>query len=206
MNLKKNLFKYFFLKKWKYLLNFLEENIKNSNIKREEKIDIYLNFFFIIVYLLTEEITDLETESICLYLIKKYYSKSLEIYSEDLEYNFFIGYITEKAPWFFGIDIEDSEKLMKKSFMTDKNNIYIKYYFHLNINRIIPNYEKKIKYSSQEEIFNLKLLLELREKFSKEILYNKKIKKKFKKKGILGLFLFNFLKNDAKLNLGLYKI
>lgn len=163
-------------KDWKSAIALMQETInQNSN-----SMDAYLSMNFLLMNLLVEEQYDPNDHDYYAGLLKKYFIESYSKFSNNPEYLFYIGQIACMSEWYFDIDIEEAQSMMKKASEIEPDNILYKW----------ANYSD----------------LDMRESSNKEkmILYAKKtlsvsgVKRDLKSKGALGKYLWDSLEYWSK--------
>lgn len=172
MNWKEQLKKHETNKDWKPAFEVLENAIE----KNPSDVDAYLSMNYLLMNLLVEEEYDKNQHDYYAGLLKKYFLESYSKFSNNPEYLFFIGMIACMSEWYFGIEIQEAEKMMKEALNHEPNNPIYKwaYYGALDM-RNADNRLKVIPY-----------IEEIRKKDVETLL---------KSKGALGEYIFEIIAN-----------
>lgn len=171
MSWKESLFKFEQNKDWKSAINLLQETINQNN----SCVDAYLSINYLLMNLLVEEQYNFNEHDYYAELLKKYFLESYTKFSNNPEYLFYIGQIACISEWYFGIEIEEVQKIMKKALELEPDNILYKWAEYSDLDmRKSCNKEKMIKYA-------------------KQTLSNSIVRKELKSKGALGKYLWNSL-------------
>lgn len=158
---------------WKEVLKKLErEQFWDEAIEYMQKIidqypndlDAYLAINYLIMNILVEEDYDETKHDYYASLLKQYFDESWEKFSNNAEYLFFIGYISVMSPWYFGLDWEDPEKLLMKSFDIDNLNILYKWVIYSK--KSFHDFNKKKEYAKLILKDNSPIKIKLKEKGS----------------------------------------
>lgn len=171
MNWKEHLAELEHNKDWKSAITLMQETInQNSN-----SIDAYLSMNYLLMNLLVEEQYNLKDHDYYAGLLKKYFTESYAKFSDNPEYLFYIGQIACISEWYFDIEIEEAQSMMKRASQLKPDNILYKWAHYSTLDmREARNKEKMILYA-------------------KEALSEQKIKEELKYKGALGNYLLSSL-------------
>lgn len=163
-------------KNWKSAIALMQETInQNSN-----SMDAYLSMNYLLMNLLVEEQYDPNDHDYYAGLLKKYFIESYSKFSNNPEYLFYIGQIACMSEWYFDIDIEEAQSMMKKASEIKPDNILYKW----------ANYsDLDMRESSNKE----KMIL-----YAKKTLSESGVKRDLKSKGALGKYLWDSLEYWSK--------
>lgn len=176
MNWKDKLRKYENNKKWKLAI----ELIQNVINEEPNNLDAYLSAIYLLMNILVEEDYDIKQHDYYAGLIKKYFIESYSKFSFNSEYLFYIGKIAYMAEWYFDIEIEDAQKMMKEASNLDPTNLLYKWAYYVDLDmRILNNKKNMILYA-------------------KQVLSEPTLKKELKSKGALGKYLLDMLEYWSK--------
>lgn len=158
-------------KDWKSAIALMQETInQNSN-----SIDAYLSMNYLLMNLLVEEQYDPNDHDYYAGLLKKYFTESYAKFSDNPEYLFYIGQIACISEWYFDIEIEEAQSMMKRASELNPDNMLYKWAHYSDLDmREASNKEKMILYA-------------------KEALSEPKVKEELKSKGALGNYLLSSL-------------
>jgi tetratricopeptide (TPR) repeat protein len=106
-------------KQWDEAIEFMQDIIE----KNPDNLDVYLSIAYLLMNLIVEEDYDRSKGDYYRYLTKKYYNESYKKFSHDPKYLFYIGRIAVMSEWFFGIDTEDYEKMLRDAARLEPNNL-----------------------------------------------------------------------------------
>jgi len=176
MNWKEQLSKLEQGKDWKSAIALMQETInQNSN-----SMDAYLSMNYLLMNLLVEEQYDPNDHDYYAGLLKKYFIESYAKFSNNPEYLFYIGQIACISEWYFDIDIEEAQSMMKKAPEIEPNNVLYQWANYSDLDmRESSNKEKMIQYA-------------------KKALSESEVKRDLKSKGALGKYLWDSLEYWSK--------
>lgn len=163
-------------KDWKYAIALMQEVIRENS----KDIDAYLMTNYLLMNLLVEEQYNLDEHDYYAGLLKKYFIESYTKFSNNPEYLFYIGQIASISEWYFDIEIEDVQNMMKQASKIEPDNILYKW---VNFREL----------DMRDSCNKKKMIL-----YAKQVLSNLKIKEELKSKGALGKYLLNSLEYWAK--------
>ncbi|MCI1682495.1 MAG: hypothetical protein LKI39_08060 [Bacteroides sp.] len=171
MDWKKLLFKFEQNKDWKSAIALMQNILSKGNAN----IDAYISINYLLMDILVEEYYDLGEHDYYARLLKKYFIESYSKFSNNPEFLFFIGKIACMSEWYFGIEIEEAQGLMKKAAKLDPENILYKWANYSDLDmRDLCNREKMAVYA-------------------KQALSNPKVKEKLDAEGAFGKYLWDSL-------------
>jgi hypothetical protein len=125
--------------------------------------------------LLVEEQYDPNDHNYFAGLLKKYFIESYAKFSNNPDYLFYIGRIACISEWYFDIEIEEAQKMMKKASELKPDNILYRWANFSDLDmRESSNKEKMILYA-------------------KQALSEPGVKKELKSKGALGKYIWDSL-------------
>lgn len=176
MNWKEHLLKLEQRKDWKSAIALME-NIIDSN---GTNVDAYLSINYLLMNLLVEENYNPDEHDYYAELLKKYFTESYAKFSRSPEYLFYIGKIACMSEWYFDIEIEEAQSMIKKALYIEPDNIL---YHWANYGDL----------DMRDSINNEKMIL-----FAKQALSNPTVKKELKSKGALGKYLWDALEYWGK--------
>lgn len=171
MNWKKHLIELEHSKDWRSAIALMQDTIsKNSG-----SINAYLSMNYLLMNLLVEEQYDPNDHDYYAGLLKKYFIESYSKFSNNPEYLFYIGKIACMSEWYFDIEIEEAQSMMKKASGFKPDNILYKWANYSGLDmRESHNKEKMILYA-------------------KQALSEPEVKEELKSKGALGKYLWDSL-------------
>jgi len=171
MNWKEKLSKIEQSKDWKSAITLMQNTISEN----DSSLDAYLSISYLLMNLLVEEQYDPNDHDYYAGLLKKYFIESYAKFSKNPEYLFYIGQIACISEWYFDIEIEEAQSMMKKASEFEPNNILYNWANFSNLDmRDSQNKGKMISYA-------------------KKALSEPKVKEELKSKGALGNYLLNSL-------------
>lgn len=176
MNWKEQLSKLEQNKDWKSAIALMQETInRNSN-----SVDAYLSMNYLLMNLLVEEQYDSNDHDYYAGLLKKYFIESCAKFSSNPEYLFYIGQIACISEWYFDIEIEEAQSMMKKASELEPDNILYKW----------ANYSG---FDTRDQAKKGKMIL-----YAKKALSESEVKRDLEFKGALGKYLWNSLEYWSK--------
>lgn len=171
MNWKEQLSKLEQSKDWKSAIALMQETINQNS----SSIDAYLSMNYLLMNLLVEEQYDPNDHDYYAGLLKKYFIESYAKFSNNPEYLFYIGRIACISEWYFDIEIEEAQSMMKKASELKPDNMLYKW----------ANYsDLDMRESSNKE----KMIL-----YAKQALSEPGVERELKSKGALGKYLWDSL-------------
>lgn len=171
MNWKEKLSKLEQRKDWKSAISLMQETIKQNT----SSIDAYLSMNYLLMNLLVEEQYDLNDHDYYEGLLKKYFVESYAKFSNNPEYLFYIGQIASISEWYFDIEIEEAQSMMKKASELEPDSILYKW----------ANYSGL---DTRDQAKKEKIIL-----YAKQALFEPEVKEELKSKGALGKYLWDSL-------------
>jgi hypothetical protein len=120
-------------KQWDNAIEFIKEYIAHN----PNDVEAYIFINYLLMNLLVEENYDDSKHDLYKKLIKHYFNESYRKFSHNPEYLFFTGITAVMSEWYFGITVDDYEKMLKQATeLAPHNDLYrISYYFgHKNSN------------------------------------------------------------------------
>lgn len=158
-------------KDWKSAIALMQETINQNS----SSIDAYLSMNYLLMNLLVEEQYDPNDHDNYTGLLQKYFTESYAKFSDNPEYLFYIGQIACISEWYFDIEIEEAQSMMKRASELKPDNMLYKWAHYSDLDmRETSNKEKMILYA-------------------KEALSEPKVKEELKSKGALGNYLLSSL-------------
>lgn len=143
--------------------------------QNRSSVDTYLSMNYLLMNLLVEEQFDPNEHDYYVGLLKKYFIESYAKFSNNPEYLFYIGQIACISEWYFDIEIEEAQSMMKKASEIEPDNILYKWANCIGLGiRESRNREKMILYA-------------------KKALSESGVKRDLKSKGALGEYLWDSL-------------
>ncbi|GAA4789613.1 hypothetical protein GCM10023231_17020 [Olivibacter ginsenosidimutans] len=163
-------------KDWKSAIALIQETINQNS----SSIDAYLSMNYLLMNLLVEEQYDPNGHDYYAGLLKKYFIESYAKFSNNPEYLFYIGQIACISEWYFDIEIEEAQSMMKKASELEPGSILYKWANYSGLDmRESSNKEKMIVYA-------------------KQTLSEPEVKRELKSKGALGKYLWDSLEYWSK--------
>lgn len=176
MNWKEQLSKLEQSKDWQSAIALMQETInQNSN-----SIDAHLSMSYLLMNLLVEEQYDPNDHDYYAALLKKYFIESYAKFSNNPEYLFYIGQIACISEWYFDIEIEEAQSMMKKASELKPDNMLYKW----------ANYSG---FDTRNQAKKEKLIL-----YAKQALSEPEVERELKSKGALGKYLWDSLEYWSK--------
>jgi len=163
-------------KKWDEAIKFMQGVIKEHPNDK----DTYIFMNYLLMNLLGEEDYDDSKEATYMNLAKWYFDESYAKYSEDPEFLYITGKTAVMGPWFFGIDQEDHENMIKKAHKLESNNPLYNEHYYYKLEREDPIHSELIAFA--------KLVLS----------ENSSIEEQLETKGAVGEYLFTMKKRSAE--------
>lgn len=108
-------------------------------------------------------------------LLKKYFLESYNRFSNHSEYLFYIGFIASMSEWYFDIEMEDVESMLKKATYLDPESLLYKWGYCC-----IPNQRAEVNTETKYSLL-------------RQILENNKLMENIIQKGPLGEYLKEFM-------------
>lgn len=176
MNWKEQLSKLEQSKDWKSAIALMHKTINQNS----SSIDAYLSMNYLLMNLLVEEQYDPNDHDYYAGLLKKYFIESYAKFSNKPEYLFYIGQIACISEWYFDIEIEEAQSMMKKASELEPDNILYKW----------ANYSG---FDTRVQAKKEKLIL-----YAKQALSEPDVKRELKSKGALGKYLWDSLEYWSK--------
>jgi hypothetical protein len=148
--------------------------------KNDSNVDAYLSMNYLLMNLLVEEHYDPNEHDYYAGLLKKYFIESYAKFFNKPEYLFFIGKIASISEWYFDIELEEVQRMIKKAANLEPENILYQWSNYSDLDmRDSHNKEKIILYA-------------------KQALSEPKVKEELKSKGALGKYLWDSLEYWSK--------
>ncbi|HAR72097.1 MAG TPA: hypothetical protein DCR77_01620 [Flavobacteriaceae bacterium] len=171
MNWKEQLLKFEQSKDWKSAIALMQETINQNS----SNVDAYLSMNYLLMNLLVEEQYDPNDHDYYAWLLKKYFIESYAKFSDNPEYLFYIGRIACISEWYFDIEIEEAQSMMKRASELKSDNMLYKWAYYSDLDmRVASNKEKMILYA-------------------KQALSEPKVEKELRSKGALGKYIWDSL-------------
>lgn len=146
MNWKKHLLKIEQSKDWKSAIVLMQRAISEN----DSGIDEYLSMNYLLMNLLVEEQYNPDEHDNYAGMLKNYFDESYAKFFNNPEYLFFIGKIACMSEWYFDIEIEEAQNMIKKATELEPNNILYKWANYSDLDmRDLCNREKMIRYARQ---------------------------------------------------------
>lgn len=132
-------------KQWDAAIEFMQEVIdKNPN-----DMDAYIAINYLLMNLLVEENHDESKHDYYEMLTKRYFDESYEKFSENPEYLFYTGRTAIMSEWYFGIETEDYEEMLKKALKLNPDNLMYQWYIYGPLGRENPENPLAIQYAEK---------------------------------------------------------
>lgn len=164
---------------WKDKLKILEQGedfdvaiffIRKIIQEHSEDVDAYIYLLFRLMYMMVEgscyfsnvsesKVSDIKQryydakDSEYMLLAMRYFKEGYIKFSENAEFLFYVGITAVMSEWYFGIEREDYDAMLKKALQLDPNNpVYQRsYYIELDRNdehnkQVIINYARLVLY------------------------------------------------------------
>ncbi len=164
-------------KEWDFAIELMQKVIaENPN-----DMDAYIYMNYLLMNLLVEEDYDRNKHDYYKKLTKKYFDESYAKFSNSAEYLFYTGITAVMSEWYFGIDTEDWETMLRKAMeLEPKNPIYQRSYY-IELDPKNP--------TQREQVYHYaKLILQ----------EDSPIKKILNQKGAIGAYLYMITSEWAK--------
>lgn len=156
-------------KDWKSSIALMQETIS----KNDSSVDAYLSMNYLLMNV--EEQYDPKDHDYYAGLLKKYFIESYAKFSDNPEYLFCIGRIACISEWYFDIEIEEAQSMMKRASELNPDNMLYKWANYSDLDmREASNREKMILYATQT-------------------LSEPSVERELKSKGALGKYLLDSL-------------
>lgn len=162
-------------KEWDTAIEFMVDYLD----KNSEDLDGYLSMCYLLMNLLVEEDYDRSKRDYYAKLLKRYFDESYFKFSHNPEYLYFIGRIAAMSEWYFDIEWEEVEAMIKDAARLDPNNLIYQWTKYYTLSRKIPISKDVIEYTK----------LVLKEDSS--------IKQTLMTKGSLGEYIYDMMSNWA---------
>lgn len=171
MNWKEKLSKFEQIKDWRSAITMMQDTIS----KNDSNVDAYLSINYLFMNLLVEEQYAPSDHDYYAGLLKKYFIESYAKFSNNPEYLFYIGQIASISEWYFDIEIQEAQSIMKKASELEPNKILYKWANYCDLDM-------------RESCNKIKMIL-----YAKEVLSINEVKEELKSKGALGKYLLDLL-------------
>ena len=133
-------------KNWKPAIELLEKTINDY----ANNLDVYLSINYLLMNILVEEDYSQSEHDYYSLLLKKYFDESYIKFYNNPEFLFFIGKIGCMSEWYFEIEIDEAQNMIKRSLELEPENILYKWANYGNLNMSdLCNREKMIRYAKQ---------------------------------------------------------
>jgi len=109
-------------KYWDEAIEFMQDVIA----KDPNNMDAYIAMNYLLMNLLVEENHDETKHDYYEILAKKYFDESYAKFSDNPEYLYFTGKTAGMSEWFFGLEAEDVEAMLKKASVLEPDNLVYK--------------------------------------------------------------------------------
>lgn len=164
-------------KEWDFAIDLMQQ----VTLENSDNLDAYLSINYLLVNLLVEEDCDNNKQDYYEELAKRYFNESYAKFSHNPEYLFYTGMTAVMSEWFFGIEREDYQKMLRNSRKIEPNN---------------PLYQWS--YYGSLDLNNPKHINEFYEYAKMVLQKNSPIKKKLQLKGSLGEYILMLITNSCK--------
>lgn len=168
---KEQLKQYEYNKDWDAAISLMQVIIDDT----PDELDSYLCMNYLLMDILVNEMYDNSKHGYYADLLKKYCLESYRRFSNNSEYLFYIGFIASMSEWYFGIEMEDVESMLKKATNLDSESLLYEWGYCC-----IPNQRAEVNTETKYSL-------------SKQILENDMLMKNITKKGLLGEYLEEFI-------------
>ncbi len=163
-------------KQWNAAIKFMQKIIKEN----PDDMDAYLFMNYLLMNLLVEEEYDKSRFDAYRTLIKWYFDESYAKFSNNAEYLYITARTAVMSEWFFGIDVQDYEEMIKKAYQLDPNNPLYQENYYYNLRNKDPENLELIAYA--------RLILST----------NSPIEKQLKNKGAVGKYILTLKRGWAE--------
>lgn len=178
MDWKDDLYKFEQENEWELSIELMVDVIHNN----PDNMDAYLAINYLIMNILVEENYNKKKRAYYAGLLKKYFLDSYSKFSNNPEYLFYIGKIACMSEWYFDLNIEEAQEMIKQAAKIDPDNMLYKWaYFNDLDMRVGNNIEKMVSYAQT-------------------VMNDQKIIDQLKSKGSLGEYLLQGLEYWSKQN------
>ena len=162
---------YEYNKNWNAAIKLMQVVIDDN----PNDIDGYLFMNYLLMDILVNEMYDNSKHDYYADLLKKYFLESYSRFSNNSEYLFYIGFIASMSEWYFDIEMEDVESMLKKATYLDPESLLYKWGYCCILNQ-------RAEVNTETKYF-----------LSRQILENDMLMKNIMKKGLLGEYLKEFM-------------
>lgn len=130
---------------------------------------------YLLMDILVNEMYDNSKHDYYANLLKKHFLESYRRFSNNSEYLFYIGFIAFMSEWYFDIEMEDVESMLKKATYLDPESLLYKWGYCC-----IPNQRAEVNTETKYSLL-------------RQILENNKLMENIIQKGPLGEYLKEFM-------------
>ena len=158
MDWKKQLRVFELNKQWDQAIEFMQIVIEaNPN-----DMDAYIYMNFLVMNLLALENYDVSRHDYYAKLVKKYFDESYAKFSNNAEYLFCTGITAVMSEWYFGIEVEDYQKMLNRALELEPDNIIYKETYYLKLDQnILSERDELLAYAKlilqKDSLLNQKL-------------------------------------------------
>ena len=169
----KNQLRYLEQKKdWDAAISFMQKVIdENPN-----DMSAYININYLLMNLLVEEDYNETKHDYYAALLKHYFTESYTKFAENAEYLFFTSRTAFMSEWYFGIELEDAEKMYQKALALEPENLLYQWAYYGSLDRSVSQ--------------NIQIILSYARMILEE---NSPIKKVLESKGAIGEYLLKIM-------------
>jgi len=143
-------------KQWDCAIVLMQQVIKEN----PDDIDAYIYMNYLLMNLLVEEEYDQRKHDIYASLIKKYFDESYAKFYNNAEYLFCTGVTAVMAEWYFGIDAQAYEAMLKKAMQLEPDNLVYKRTYYMHLDKNIPKEKREVSSYAQLLLQNNSPLVE----------------------------------------------
>lgn len=170
-------------KQWDQAINYMQKIIHDY----PNDMDAYIFTNFLLMNLLVEEGYDDSKHDYCASLLKRYFDVSYALFSKNPDYLFCTGITAVMAEWYLGIQPEDWQAMLQKSFDAEPHNILYQWAYYSALDLDKPDEKAKAIPYAQLIIHQ-----------------DPKLMKALHAKGAFGDYLFDCMQGWAKHALDIY--
>lgn len=111
--------------------------------------DAYIAMNFLLMNLLVEEDHNESKHNHYEALTKKYFDQSWAKFSENPEYLYYTGRTAVMSEWYFGVDEDESGKMIKKAFSLEPENLVYQFSYYSPLSRKEPDNAHVLAYATK---------------------------------------------------------
>jgi tetratricopeptide (TPR) repeat protein len=127
-------------KQWDQAIEFMQIVIA----AHPDDMDAYIYMNFLIMNLLVEEDYDVLKHDYYAELAQKYFDESYAKFSNNAEYLFCTGITAVMSEWYFGIEVEDYQRMLTRAMELEPDNIVYKETYYLKLDQNIPKEHEEL--------------------------------------------------------------